>query len=52
MKFLRILLTLGFASILFAGAAQAAETKKEEGKACCECCKGTCDTAKKAEKKP
>lgn len=51
MKYLRILLTVGFASMLFAGAAQAGEGKKE-GKACCECCKGTCDTAKKADKKP
>jgi hypothetical protein len=52
MKLLRTILALGFVSMLFTGAAQAAEAKKEEGKACCECCKGSCDTAKKAEKKP
>ena len=50
MKFLRLLLTLGFASMLFAGAAQAGEGK--DGKSCSECCKDKCDGAKKADKKP
>jgi len=51
MKFLRILLTLGFASMLLAGAAQAGEGKKEEGKSCSDCCKDKSE-AKKEEKKP
>jgi hypothetical protein len=51
MKYLRILLTLGFASMLFAGAAQAGE-KKSEGKSCSECCKDKCPADKKEEKKP
>jgi hypothetical protein len=51
MKYLRILLTLGFASMLFAGAAQAGDAKKEEGKSCSECCKDKSGT-KKEEKKP
>ncbi|WP_175414730.1 hypothetical protein [Nibricoccus aquaticus] len=52
MKFIRILLTLGFASMLFAGAAQAGDAKKEEGKSCSECCKDKCPAGKKEEKKP
>ena len=51
MKFLRLLLTLGFASMFFAGAAQAGEDKKKEDKSCCECCK-ECPAGKKEEKKP
>ncbi len=53
MKFIRLLLALGFASMLFAGAAQAGEGKKEEGKSCCDCscCKDKTD-GKKEEKKP
>jgi len=48
MKFLRLLLTLGFASMLFAGAAQAGE-----GKSCSECSKKSqCDGGKKEDKKP
>ncbi len=47
MKFLRLLLTLGFASMLFAGAAQAGE-----GKSCSECSKETKSEGKKEEKKP
>lgn len=52
MKFLRLLLTLGFASMIFAGAAQAAEAKKEEGKSCSDCCKDKSPSDKKEEKKP
>ena len=52
MKFLRILLALGFASMLFAGAAQAAEEKKAEGDSCSDCCKDKCPADKKEEKKP
>jgi hypothetical protein len=51
MKSLRILLALGFASMLFAGAAQAGDAKKEEGKSCSGCCK-ECPAGKKEEKKP
>jgi hypothetical protein len=50
MKYLRILLTLGFVSLFFAGAAQAGE-KKEEGKSCGECSKDKCPADKKDEKK-
>ena len=51
MKFLRLLLTLGFASMLFAGAAQAGDGKKAEDKSCSDCCKDKSE-AKKEEKKP
>jgi|GEM_PF-2670252 hypothetical protein len=55
MKFFRILLTLGFASMLYVGAAHAGDAaKSENGKSCCggDCCKDKAPTAKKEDKKP